>query len=137
LRHHLLKAGADEVISSDELGLRLLARTALYHGITRVYQELLTVGRDANEMYLIAVPTELVGRDFVEISGMFLRHRDDKRSCLLVGIQRGDEMVLNPVGAEAGPLKDGDQLILLSRVFLTEAHTLPTNPPLAAKRPSE
>ena len=60
-RHHLKKAGADEIISSDELGLRLLARTALYHGMTRVYQELLTVGRDANEMYLLPVPDSLVG----------------------------------------------------------------------------
>ena len=131
-RHHLLKAGADEIISSDELGLRLLARTALYHGMTRVYQELLTVGRDANEMYLLAVPEELVGRDFVEVASMFLRHRDDKRSCLLIGIQRGEEMILNPIGGEAGPLKAGDQLILLSRVFLQRdpdpAHR-PPDPP--------
>ena len=49
---------------------------------------------------------------------MFLRHRDDRRSCLLIGLQRGEEMILNPVGGEAGPLKAGDQLILLSRVFL-------------------
>jgi voltage-gated potassium channel Kch len=40
-RNHLRKAGADEIISSDELGLRLLARSALFHGMTRVYQELL------------------------------------------------------------------------------------------------
>ena len=60
-------------------GLRLLARTAIYHGMTRVYQELLTVGRDANEMYLLPVPEELVGRDFVEVSSMFLRYRDDRR----------------------------------------------------------
>ena len=39
--------------------------------MTRVYQELLTVGRDANEMYLLPAPEELVGRDFVEVSGMF------------------------------------------------------------------
>ena len=71
-RHHLMKAGADEIISSDELGLRLLARTALFHGMTRVYQELLTVGRDANEMYLLPAPEGLVGRDFVELSGMFV-----------------------------------------------------------------
>ncbi len=106
-RHHLLRAGADEIISSDELGLRLLARTALFHGMTRVYQELLTVGRDANEMYLFPVTEGLVGRDFVEISSMFVRHRDDKRSCLLIGIQRGDEMILNPVGADSGPLEGG------------------------------
>ncbi len=129
-RHHLLKAGADEIISSDELGLRLLARTALFHGMTRVYQELLTVGRDANEMYLFPVPEGLIGRDFVEIASMFVRHRDDKRSCLLIGIQRGDEMILNPVGGDSGAVKEGDQLILLSRVFLTKTQALPTVPPV-------
>lgn len=130
-RHHLLKAGADEIISSDELGLRLLARTALYHGMTRVYQELLTVGRDANEMFLFAAPEELVGRDFVEIASMFLRHRDDKRSCLLIGIQRGEQMILNPIGTEAGEIRQGDMLILLSRVFLNPTQNLPTVPPVA------
>ncbi len=135
LRNHLLKAGADEVISSDELGLRLLARTSLYHGITRVYQELLTVGRDANEMYLLPVPEELVARNFVEISGMFLRHRDDKRSCLLIGLQRGEEMILNPIGNDAGPVRAEDQLIILGRVFFNPGQALPTVPPLNTTKP--
>ncbi len=129
-RNHLLKAGADEIISSDELGLRLLARTAIFHGMTRVYQELLTVGRDANEMYLFPVPEELIGRDIVELSTMFLRYRDDKRSCLLIGIQRGEEMILNPISGEAGPVRTGDHLILLSRVFLNQPQSLPTVPPV-------
>jgi Trk K+ transport system NAD-binding subunit len=137
IRHHLLKAGADEIISSDELGLRLLARTAIHHGMTRVYQELLTVGRDANEIYLLPVPEELVGRDFVEVSSMFLRYRDDRRSCLLIGLQRDESMILNPVGNEAGPIKAADQLILLGRVFLQEGQTLPTIPPVTpSKSPS-
>ena len=59
---------------------------------------------------------------------MFVRHREDKRSCLLIGIQRDDEMILNPVGADSGPLKEGDHLILLSRVFLNKAQPLPTVP---------
>lgn len=137
-RNHLRKAGADEIISSDELGLRLLARTALYHGMTQVYQELLSVGRDANEMYVIDVPPELVGRDFVELASLFLRYRNDKRSCLLIGLQRGEEMILNPIGAESGPIRETDQLVLLSRVFLNPEQTLPTVPPIesptAAKR---
>jgi voltage-gated potassium channel len=124
-RHHLKKAGADEIISSDELGLRLLARTALFHGMTRVYQELLTVGRDANEMFLLAAPEELVGKDFVELIGLFGRHRNDRRACLLIGIQRGDEMMLNPIGGEAGPILLDDQLILLSRVYLDPSQPLP------------
>lgn len=127
-RHHLKKAGADEIISSDELGLRLLARSALFHGMTQVYQELLTVGRDANEMYLLPAPEGLVGKDFSELSSMFSGYRSDKRSCLLIGIQRGEEMHVNPIGDEAGPLKAGDQLILLGRVFLKPSEDLPTEP---------
>jgi voltage-gated potassium channel len=130
-RNHLRKAGADEIISSEELGLRLLARSALFHGMTRVYQELLTVGRDANEMYLLPAPEGLVGKDFVELTGMFARHRDNRRSCLLIGIQRGDEMHLNPIGGEAGPLHHDDQLIVLCRVFLQPSEALPTDPPIA------
>jgi voltage-gated potassium channel len=128
-RQHLRRAGADEIISSDELGLRLLARASLYHGMTQVYQELLTVGRDANELYLVPVPVDMVGKDFVEVSGLFVRSREDRRSCLLVGIQRGSEMLLNPLGDEAGPLKADDQLILLSRVFPNSDQQLPTAKP--------
>lgn len=134
-RHHLKKAGADEIISSDELGLRLLARTALFHGMTSVYQELLTVGRDANEMYLHPAPDDLIGKDFVELVGMFARHRNDRRSCLLIGIQRGEEMMLNPIGGESGPIQEGDQLILLCRVFLDPSQPLPIDRPQSA--PSE
>src|SRR4051794_39403133 len=130
IRHHLLKAGADEIISSDELGLRLLARTAIHHGMTRVYQELLTVGRDANEMYVLPVPEELVGRDFNEVSNMFLRYREDRRACLLIGLQRNEEMILTPIGDEAGPLRPKDEMILLSRVLLHAASPLPVSPPL-------
>ncbi len=130
-KHHLRKAGADEIISSDELGLRLLARTALFHGMTHIYQELLTVGRDANEIYSVAVPPPLVGRDFVEIAGMFLRYRHDKRCCLLLGVQRGDDMILNPTDADAGPLKESDLLVLLSRTVLATGQTLPTVPSIA------
>ena len=128
-RSHLLRAGADEIISSDELGLRLLARASLFHGMTQVYQELLTVGRDANELYLVATPDDLVGKDFAEVSGLFARRRSDKKSCLLVGIQRGNDMLLNPVGDEAGPLRTDDQLILLSRVFPNGNQPLPTAKP--------
>jgi voltage-gated potassium channel len=128
-RNHLKQAGADEIISSDELGLRLLARASLYHGMTQVYQELLTVGRDANEMYLVPAPEELIGKDFAEVSGLFARRRDDRRSCLLVGLQRDGEMLLNPIGGEAGPLKADDQLILLSRVFPHSNQQLPTAKP--------
>jgi voltage-gated potassium channel len=133
-RHHLLKAGASEVVSSDSLGLRLLARSALFHGMSEFYQELLTVRRDANEVYLVPAPEELIGLTFTEVSELFLRYRNDRRSCLLIGLQRGDELIINPIGEEAGPLQAHDQLILLSRTYPRDVHQLPTNPPVAAIR---
>lgn len=113
-RPHMRKAGADEVISSAQFGLRLLARASLFHGMTSVYQELLTVGRDANEMFLVAAPATFIGKTFIEVSNIFLDDRSNRTACLLLGIYRGERMMLNPVGGEAGPLKEGDELILMS-----------------------
>ena len=128
-RPHMRKAGADEVMSAAEFGLRLLARAALFHGMTRVYQELLTVGRDANEMYLVAVPEALLGKNFIEVSNLFLNDRSNRNACLLIGIFRGEKMMLNPVGGEAGALIMGDELILLSPILpdLTKISTSPKN----------
>jgi len=128
-RPHMRKAGADEVISAAEFGLRLLARAALFHGMTRVYQELLTVGRDANELYPVPVPPGLVGKDFIETAGLFLRDRANRNACLLIGIYRGEKMMLNPVGGEAGPLREGDELILLSPVMPDFSHLSPAPEP--------
>ena len=86
---------------------------------------MLTVRRNANEVYLLPAPEELIGRDLAEVSEMFVRHREDRRSCLLMGVQRGDEMVINPIGDEAGPLQASDQLIVFSRIY-------PTGGPAAA-----
>jgi hypothetical protein len=62
---------------------------------------------------------------------MFTRYRGDKKSCLLIGIQRGEEMMLNPIGGETGPLQPEDQLIVLSRVILDPSQPLPTDPQLS------
>lgn len=115
-RAHLRKAGADEVVSAHDIGLRLLARASLFHGMIRVYQELLTIRRDNNEIYAVGVPEALVGKRFEDLSELFTRtERESPRGCLLIGIQRGEEMMINPVGEEAGPVLADDHLILLSR----------------------
>ena len=114
---HMRKAGADEIISAADFGLRLMARASLFHGMSRVYQELLSVRRDANEMYLVPVPAQLVGMDFVAAANVFLPDRTKMKACLLIGFYRGGTMMLNPVGGEAGPLCEGDELILLSQTL--------------------
>jgi voltage-gated potassium channel len=63
----------------------------------------------------VPVPASIVGLDFVAAANVFLPDRTNMKACLLIGIFRGDTMMLNPVGGEAGPLREGDQLILLSQ----------------------
>ena len=93
--------------------------------MTQFYQELLTVRRDNNEVFLLPAPEDLIGREFAELGELFMKYRNDRRSCLLIGIQRGDEMMINPIGEEAGPLRSNDQLILLSRIFPGGSQPLP------------
>lgn len=68
-----------------------------------------------------------------------MKYRNDRRSCLLIGIQRGDEMMINPIGEESGPLRSDDQLILLSRTFPGGSQPLPITvvPATAAAPPRE
>jgi hypothetical protein len=102
--------------------------------MTQFYQELLTVRRDHNEVFLLPAPEDLIGRDFPELGAMFMKYRNDRRSCLLIGIQRGDEMMINPIGDEAGPLQPDDQLILLSRTFPGGSQPLPISAGAAPPR---
>ncbi len=136
-RFHLQKAGASEIVSSDSLGLRLLARSALFHGMTQFYQELLTVRRDNNEVFLVPAPEELLGHDFTKLGELFMNYRNDRRSCLLIGIQRGEEMMINPIADEAGPLRADDQLILLSRIFPGGSQPLPISQTAPTPRPEK
>ena len=68
-------------------------------------------------MYLVPVPAQLVGMDFVAAANLFLPDRTEMTACLLIGLYRNEKMMLNPVGEEAGPLREGDELILLSQTL--------------------
>ncbi len=49
--------------------------------------------------FMLPTPEGLSGKDFIELAGMFARHRDDKKACLPIGVQRGEEMMLTRSGA--------------------------------------
>ena len=59
----------------------------------------------------------LIGKPFVEAAAEFLKDRTDRNAAMLIGVYRGEKMMLNPVGTEAGPLREGDELILLCPVL--------------------
>lgn len=107
-RDHFVRAGVDEIVFTCDIGAELLARTSVHHGISGVINDLLT--SDAgNEIYVMACPPSLVGKAF---AGALALLQGDQRA-LLLGLMRGSETMLNPVGPVA--LEQGDKLILISR----------------------
>ena len=96
-------------------------------GMGEVYRA--SVRRDANEMYLVPVPAQLVGMDFVAAANVFLPDRTSMKACLLIGLYRGETMMLNPVGGESGPLREGDELILLSQTLPDLSRLQPPDAP--------
>lgn len=76
---HLIRTRADEVVHLD--ANQLLAQCALNHDLSSVFEELLSMQRDGNEIYLVPIPERLQDRSFVEAAIEVLEDR-----VLLIGV---------------------------------------------------
>jgi len=116
---HLRDAGVDEVVCGQDVGLGILAQSAIHPGLTEVFNRLLTYTSDSNEIYIVdRVPRMFHGLNFAQISEILARNRDAKNPAILIGIKRGENIILNvrndDRGNALGPLRAGDQLICIA-----------------------
>ena len=88
---HLRRAKADEILVSSQLASRLLARSALYPGLTELVTDIVS-GGEGSELYRIAIPDGYLGLTLDEVSA---RLRSDHRATLL-SISRGGRAFVNP-----------------------------------------
>jgi len=88
---HLRRAKADEILVSSQLASRLMARSALYPGLTELVTDIVS-GGEGSELYRIAIPSEYLGLTLDEVSA---RLRADHRATLL-SISRGGKAFVNP-----------------------------------------
>jgi voltage-gated potassium channel len=65
---HLAACRADEVINTALLADRLLSQALITPGVVRIYDELLSFGRDSQEIYAVEVPAELDRKTFQEVA---------------------------------------------------------------------
>ena len=61
-RIHFQHTSVDEVVCVDELTEKLLAQSAMTHGLSEFYTHLLTATEDTNEVYVTGGPPAYVGR---------------------------------------------------------------------------
>ena len=114
---HLQDAGVDEWVCSAGFGLGIIAQTALYGKLSEVYQQLLSYSSDTNEIYLLdslKYPEWFIGKKFHEIAAILNQRRNVTNAVILIGIKRGDEIMLNPSENEFDRLIAEDGLIVIA-----------------------
>jgi voltage-gated potassium channel len=88
---HFRRARVDEVLVTSRLASRLLARSALYPGLTELVTDIVS-GGEGSELYRVALPQSYLGLSVDEVSA---RLRTEHRATLLA-ISRGTQTIVNP-----------------------------------------
>lgn len=88
---HFERAEADEILVTSRLASRLLARSALYPGLSELVTDLVS-GGEGSELYRVGLPSEYVGLSIDELSAKL---RGEHRATLLA-VTRGGRSLTNP-----------------------------------------
>jgi voltage-gated potassium channel len=111
---HLRRAHADEVLVTSRLASRLLARSALYPGLSELVTDIVS-GGDGSELYRVALPDTYCG---LSVDDLARRLRDDHHATLLA-ISRDGSAHVNP-GADFR-LEPGDDAVVVAESLGTLA----------------
>ncbi len=88
---HFRRAKADEILVTSTLASHLLARSALYPGLTEIVTDIVSGGA-GSELYRVALPDDYVGLTIDDLSA---RLRSDHRATLL-SVNRDGRAFVNP-----------------------------------------
>ena len=88
---HFRRAEADEILVTSRLASRLLARSALYPGLSELVTDIVS-GGDGSELYRVMLPDDYVGLSVDDLSAKL---RGEHRATLLA-VTRGGHSMTNP-----------------------------------------
>ncbi|MFQ5738013.1 MAG: potassium channel family protein [Acidobacteriota bacterium] len=106
---HCERAHADEIIVASEFSSRLISRSALDHGISRIISELLS-SRVGTDLYKVAVPAGLAGRPFLEV----LTEVKRRKNATVLALQKGPAGALIPNPPVDAKVEETDFLIIIA-----------------------
>jgi voltage-gated potassium channel len=111
---HFRRAHADEVLVTSRLASRLLARSALYPGLSELVTDMVS-GGDGSELYRIAIPEDMCGLSVDEFSAT-LRN---KHRATLIAVSRRGHLEINP--AADFSMQPGDDAVVVAESLGTLA----------------
>ncbi len=130
---HFHRAEVDELLVTSQVASHLLARSALYPGLTGLVTDIVS-GGEGSELYRITLPDEYIGKSIDEVAALL---RGDHHATLL-SINRGGRAFVNPPTDLV--LQTGDDAIVVAEGLGTLAplkmHDISTVPRTASVVPS-
>jgi voltage-gated potassium channel len=88
---HFRRADVDELLVTSKIASHLLARSALYPGLSGIITDIVS-GGEGSELYRISLPDEYIGLSIDELA---IQLRSDHRATLL-SVNRGGHAFVNP-----------------------------------------
>lgn len=104
---HFQRAEVDEVMVTSKLAAHLLARTAMYPGLSQLVVDIVS-GGDGSELYRVTLPDDCVGMSIEELSAKLRRDHQ----ATLVAVSRNGSIHTNP--AEDFRLQIEDDLVVVA-----------------------
>lgn len=104
---HFRRANADEILVTSRLASHLLARSALYPGLSELVTDIVS-GGEGSELYRIQLPDDYVGLSIDELSAKL---RGDHRATLLAVTRDGRSMTNPPADFR---LQAGDDAVVVA-----------------------
>jgi voltage-gated potassium channel len=111
---HFRRADVDELLVTSKIASHLLARSALYPGLTGLVTDIVS-GGEGSELYRITLPDEYIGLTIDEVSARLRREHE----ATLMSVNRGGHAFVNP--AADFTLEVGDDAIVVARSLGTLA----------------
>jgi voltage-gated potassium channel len=104
---HFRRAEVDELLVTSKIASHLLARSALYPGLTGIVTDIVS-GGEGSELYRISLPGEYCGLSIDELAA---RLRSEHRATLL-SVNRGGHAFVNPSADFV--LEEGDDAVVVA-----------------------
>lgn len=115
---HFRRAHVDELLVTSKLASHLLARSAIYPGLSELVTDIVS-GGEGSELYRVALPDRCVGRSIDDVSRWLRR----EHAATLVAVSRGARTFSNPPSDFV--LELGDALVVVAESLGTLTPLVP------------
>lgn len=103
---HFRRAEVDELLVTSRLASRLLARSAIYPGLSELVTDIVS-GGEGSELYRVTIPDECVGKSIDQVSAMMRANH----SATLLAVSRNGSTFTNP-GADFQVMAEDDLVVV-------------------------